>query len=701
MTASNFAIKKSGSSPFRARARLIRLLGEELISDEVMAVVELVKNSYDADACRVTVTLEKVTDQENGLIRIEDDGFGMDLQTVLYDWLEPATNHKRARGGIKTRTPRGRIQLGEKGVGRFAADKLGGELELVTRKAGVEEETVVKVGWQHFEHDHYLDEVENNWFTREPVEFAGSRHGTLLLIRKLRTGWTEAVVKRVYNGLLRLVSPTVTNMDFVIEVKSEEFPMISGRVMNPLLDTAPYRLTGKVDGQGILKVTDGKDNFVDLRQECQGYFRKGSGEMRNPECGPFSISLNVWDLEPVNKTGTGMARATREAVRSFSGVSIYRDGFRVWPYGERDDDWLELNQRRVNNPTLRVSNNQVIGYLEITDRDNPELRDRTSREGLIENIALADLRVLVMTTLAVLETKRFKRRHPEVERKTGVAPQEEDELLQLITRARKAGSGDKHNTGLKATLYEMEQFYRNRLQEERKRYNQVSRLAGTGMAAELLTDAFSRDISNVTKTLSILENVTRYNGDLEIRKLVKELTNRFEAVNEKLDLMGPLYQPNPSENEPVNVIRVIADVVTILDNRIQETGTRVMTLIPRNMEIRISEGHLMQVLMILVENALRVIKEAATPEPCIEIKLVSETGFKGLLVSDNGPGVPEPVRSLIFQPYFSARQAGRGLGLHVARDILEMYNSSVDLVFGKSSLPGACFEMKFDRRRVI
>jgi len=93
-------------------------------------------------------------------------------------------------------------------------------------------------------------------------------------------------------------------------------------------------------------------------------------------------------------------------------------------------------------------------------------------------------------------------------------------------------------------------------------------------------------------------------------------------------------------------------------------------------------------------------KEAATPDPCVEIKVITESGFKGLLISDNGPGVPPGIRNLIFQPYFSARQAGRGLGLHVARDILEIYNCSLELVLDRSPLPGACFEIRFDGRRL-
>src|SRR5207237_474130 len=130
----------------------------------------------------------------------------------------------------------------------FAADKLGAELELITRCAGAEEEFVVRISWHHFDHDRYLDEVENTWFSREPSEFPDERHGTLLLIRSLRATWNQEMITRLNNGLIRLISPATVGLDFAIELICSEFPFASGRVVNRLLDTAPYRLYGTVDG---------------------------------------------------------------------------------------------------------------------------------------------------------------------------------------------------------------------------------------------------------------------------------------------------------------------------------------------------------------------------------------------------------------------------------------------------------------------
>jgi len=688
-------IGQRGSVPFRPHARLIRLLGDELISDEVMAIVELVKNGYDADASHVMVMLGHISDPQQGWISIKDDGSGMNLHTLLHEWMEPATSHKRGRNGGKAKTTRGRIQLGEKGVGRFAADKLGAELELVTKHADVEEELFLQVNWQHFDHDTYLDDVKCSWHTREPVVFPGDHHGTLLTIHSLRTAWNQDMVTRLNNGLTRLVSPFTRSADFTIEIHCPEFPSISGRVINPILETAPYRLSGVVDGNGVLSRHDGTDQTVDLRPLCHSHFLSSHDEMRLPCCGPFALALHVWDLELQFGKGAGIDRTLREAIKASSGVSIYRDDFRIWPYGEKDDDWLELNQRRVNNPTLRISNNQIIGFVEITHEDNPDLRDRTSREGLIDTQAFFDLKALVLAALSLLEAERFDLRRQQISSVKPAADKEEhDTVLQYLSQIQ----ADNTNQSIHAITREIARLYRGKLEQERVRYEQVARLAGIGLAAELLTDAFSREVGNTVILLRTLQGEARTGTISQIQQLVDALTARMAIINEQLDLMEPLYRPRLQENEPVDVRGAVYDTVSLLRHRLIAANTRVALGGSQNLTVRINRGHFMQVLMIVLDNAIAALKEASTTDSCIEIQVVEDSS---ILIADNGPGIPHTYHKLIFEPYFSARKAGRGLGLHVARDILAVYNSSIDLAPGKSSLRGACFEIRFDRRRLL
>src|SRR5687767_417244 len=141
---------RSGVVAFQPRARLLKLIGSELISDDVLAVTELVKNAHDADASIVVVECKGVASAA-GEIVVRDDGLGMDLDTLLGHWMQPAATSKAKPSGRFTAS--GRRMLGEKGVGRFAADKLGAHLELISRRKGHRDEVVAAFDWDDFDND--------------------------------------------------------------------------------------------------------------------------------------------------------------------------------------------------------------------------------------------------------------------------------------------------------------------------------------------------------------------------------------------------------------------------------------------------------------------------------------------------------------------------------------------------------------------
>lgn len=689
-----------GSISFRPHARLIRLLGDELISDEIMALVELVKNGYDADASHMQISLHGITDPLTGYISIRDDGEGMDLFTLLHIWMEPATTHKRKRHRNKQRTGRGRILLGEKGVGRFAADKLGAELELVTRNRADEKELVLQVSWHHFDDDDtYLEDVRSNWLAREPVEFPGEQHGTRLIIRSLRVAWTQEMVSRLYNGLSRLISPFAWKTDFVIEIDCPEFPSVQGKVVNRLLETAPYRLSGSIDEEGYLFSDDQQEQSVDLCALCHDHFIT-SGIRRSPVCGSFRFSLNVWDLDLLPGKGAGIDRTLRETIKSFCGVSIYRDGFRIWPYGEKDDDWLELNQRRVNNPTLRISNNQIIGFIEITHEENPDLKDRTSREGLIDTAAFFDLKALVLAALSLLEASRFNQRH-QVTLSRPVVEAEKDDLLSYLSGVSSQSSDSVQQQSLSRTAREIERLYRQKLDQERERYDRVSALAGVGVAAELLTDALAQQVNATVTVLHILQGEAQADTNPRLRQMVDVLATHMSQIHEQLDLMEPLYHPQDQLNAPVDIRGAVYDVLAAMSHRLNEARTQVSLESHESLTVRLSRGYLMQATMIVIANALEAMREAAIEKPQLEIRIIADKEFQGILIANNGPAIPDQYHKLIFEPSFSLRKAGRGLGLHVARDLLATCHCTLELAeAGATELPGPCFRMRFDRRRV-
>jgi hypothetical protein len=390
---------RNGTIAFQPRARLLKLIGEELISDEVVAISELVKNAHDADALKVTISFEGVTGPD-GFISIHDNGHGMNLDTLLSKWMEPAASTKVGKGKQITRL--GRRVLGEKGVGRFAADKLARHLTMVSRCPRRPEEVHAVVDWDRFDSDAVmLSDVLNRWEERPAREIEG--HGTLLRMSGLRSQWTERMFRRLSLRLSRLLSPFRTDKDrFVIHIESDDFPEYSGELRQDFLEKAPHRVDARFDGEQTVTIALSGRRAVAQRWN-------GQGELT---CGPVGIRLFAFDLEGESLARIGPRAEVRAWLREWTGVSIYRDGFRVWPYGEPHDDWLRLDQRRVNNPVEKLSNNQVIGFIEIGSDSNPDLMDQTNREGLIHNQALDDLRRLVNFVLQSIEAERQSVRHP-------------------------------------------------------------------------------------------------------------------------------------------------------------------------------------------------------------------------------------------------------------------------------------------------
>ena len=221
-----------------------------LISDEVVAITELVKNSHDADASTVTISFRGVTGPE-GEIVVSDDGCGMDHETFLGGWMEPAGSTK---GRATTRmTQRGRRVLGEKGVGRFAADKLGGYLELVSRKSGHNAEVRAEFDWDRFAgEDAMLSNIKNRWELRPATEIA--KQGTILRIRHPRAQWTERMFRRLSTRLSRLQSPFGSKHGFAIRIQTDESPSTQETFDSTFLHRSPYVIDLQFDGQDSLRL---------------------------------------------------------------------------------------------------------------------------------------------------------------------------------------------------------------------------------------------------------------------------------------------------------------------------------------------------------------------------------------------------------------------------------------------------------------
>jgi signal transduction histidine kinase len=737
--------KKTPSSALRPRARLLRTLGEELISNEVVAVIELVKNAYDADAKQVLIRFVGPLEPGQGRIEVIDNGHGMALETVRTIWMEPATSSKR---GIVRRTEKLRRRfLGEKGIGRFASSRLANELEVVSRRNGETKEVYALFDWRQFDDDEkYLDEVFILWEEREPREICregsiellskdgkspGRRvwQGTLLKMSGLKQKWETKQFEDLRRGLARLVSPKSSKDEkdaFEVELSvPEEFEQFNSKVEPPAILKHPhYTVKGTVSGDGKYKLTyktlaEGvesvkKGQFLRLKN-LNGRFVFRSlendatdsegAETRLIECGPLEIELRIWDRDElgnvVQKTHSTI-RDVRRDLDAVAGVNIFRDNFRVLPYGEPNDDWLRLDIRRVQNPTMRLSNNQIYGIVQITADDNPKLKDQSNREGLDENQAMQDLREMLTTVLSHLEAMRYSARpRNETKGKPVGGLFSGFDLKPLSDYIAKEHPNDKQAQEL---VEKVDAQFSEQLKEIQSVLARYQRLATLGQLIDHVLHEGRQPIASINNEselgLSDLERSQNLGSEL-----MPKLTGRFNTIRGQGDILATAFRRmepfggrkrgRPSQLYLEDIIR---DAFGVYEGDLAKLNVK--TTLPRGQTlVRVDSAEMQEVIVNLLQNSLYWLEQVGESRREIVVT-VERKGPEHLdiLFSDSGPGVPVENRELIFDPYFSTKPEGVGLGLAIVGEIVsDYYGGSLELL-ERGPLKGANFLVTLRKR---
>lgn len=675
---------KAGTVTFRPRARLLKLIGEELISDDVVAVAELVKNAHDADALNVTVSFQRVTTPD-GVVEIRDDGYGMNLDTLLGRWMQPAATTKTtATGRI---TDRGRRVLGEKGVGRFAADKLARRLELVSRCPGSPDEVRAVVDWDSFaDSEKMLEDVKTRWEVRRAVTIP--THGTALRMSGLRSMWTERMFRRLSIRLGRLLSPFRDRDRFSIRIESDEFPEYAGELRSDIIGRAPYQIEASFDGDQTIVVTTAR-----LREARQRW--NGQGELT---CGHVRVRLFVYDLEAEALARIGPRVEVRAWLREWTGVSVYRDGFRVWPYGEPHDDWLRLDQRRVNNPVEHLSNNQIIGFIDITRDGNPGLLDQTNREGLVQNREVDDLRRLVYFVLQVVEAERQSIRHPVRRGQPSVAAAAASQLLPLTAEmqrlAEKAGPDLSRELRQLSERLDAERT-RERITQERL-LEGYEGLAAVGQIAYHLFPFLPQELGQLRNDIQALHRgAAAANGQGQV---FERLAAAVESVATRLEVFQLTAGRGNDRRRAIDLMAEVEAFRRSVGPTFEARNIRLAIAYPEQEVVRteMRPEHFHGLLHILAANSLDWLGRGESQRVRVALGLEGEDCE--IVFSDTGPGIPAELSRQVFEPGFSMKEGGRGMGLTLARRIVEGHGGCISvLVDGRRR--GATLRIVLPRKR--
>lgn len=736
----------SGLQFLRPKARLLRTLGDELISSDTVAVLELVKNAYDADATHVEVRFHEPMLKGKGCIEVIDNGQGMSLETIQETWMEPATTFRKRC----TKSERlNRRVLGEKGIGRFAASHLADYLDVVTRKAGTNYETCVRFDWTQFDDDEkYLDEVGISWEHTEPREICPNgtmgllcdcaileadqlNHGTIMRMKGLRKSWDRKQIESLRVGLSRLVSPFLKKDNFdredcfqIFLRLPSQFEGLSGIVEPPEeLEHPHYLLKGSVDSGGNYALTF-KSKLEDEGEHIEN--RIIFDDERIPTCGPFDIELRVWDREPKDlKNLAEEFDSTIEQIRNLlneaAGINIYRDGFRVLPYGDKGNDWLLLDSRRVNNPTMCLSNSQVVGYVLISADKNLLLRDQSNREGIIAGSALEDFRISILYVINVLENRRYKLRHPEEAGKKSVIDTEKHSIITKADEpsAKKMGLFSGFNLGsiqsflkdkrsedleLLKVIGEKERDLERRVEQVREVLSRYQRLAVLGQLVDIILHEGRAPLSKIGSEAYLGMKDIESNKSSNIN-ICSQLNQRFQDIKAQTDILAKLFRKiepfsGRKRGRPtqLRLEQIIANAFSVLDKEIALVGANV-TLPETDTQVRVDQAEIQEVIVNLLQNSLYWLRKVPKEKRSILVS-VNRIGPDEveILFSDSGPGVNPEFKDEIFDPYFTEKPNGVGLGLTIAGEIInEYYDGSLELL-DRGPLHGATFCIILRRR---
>ena len=682
----------------RPAGRHILTIGKDLIQNNYAAVVELVKNAYDADSPDVNIEFRKSIDRIGHSIVISDHGHGMDREDVINKWLVPSTEDK-----IKRHTsPNGRPLQGNKGVGRYAASILGDDMLLETvNLAG--EKTTAYLQWIDFEGAEYLDDVPILIETTEVTE----QHGTRLTINMSEehiNRWNKKTFRKLQYELKKIKSPVsaIFNSDeFNINLIVDDFPHDLGEheeTIEPyvLFDLFDYKISGKITNDGIISLTYSSQkapNMID--EKIEFHLNEPTG------CGELTIDIRVYDRDSdaldtlINRglrDGAGKDLGKAEVKRlldAYCGIGVYRNGFRIRPLGDPDFDWLELNKRRINTPTRCIGVNQAIGYVQIQRSKQSNLIEKSARDGLKENEAFDRLKDFTMKVIGQLESRRYEyRRKEDLKRPT----------LEVERNLKDLGSLDKLKKNVhrqltkdkvnQSTTEEIIDLIDQTAEEKTKKVERVSRVvavyqgqATLGKIVNVIHHEGRHALSYFRNRIPYLrrryESFKKNKGSVDFEKImevVNGIDNNVELLRDLFKKIDPLATGRGTAKKTFMLMPSIQEALVLFENEMKTNEIFVEVEGPDDFNFSGWAQDIRVIFTNLIDNSVYWISEmnVSVRKITIELKIDGDS-LDSIDYRDTGPGInPKHIRSeVIFEPDFSTKTEGTGLGLAIAGEAAE------------------------------
>ena len=726
----------------RPFARLLTMLGDQLIKNEQIAVIELIKNAYDADADWVKVSFEGFTESLNitseSRIIIEDNGCGMTSERIEKSWMSPATPNKFSKDGSERRTPKyNRIIQGEKGIGRYAMLKLGKTVNLTTRPANwllnsrreseSNKEYTLCFDLSSYDSDFidgakegneglYLDELNFKLEDQSPNVFVEhdvivnnlkfnkceNIHGTRIEISNLSGSWSLAKLKPIKDSFLRfgdlfneVISSDEKQNSFTIGLYLNGTTLVNDEKSNDIT------LRNLIETQSVLQITNGhyssesglftyKQNGIIKSVSIQEDALRGLSVFRNhfqdkttkifrkvSDFGNFEFDFYVFDLNSKDETSKYYLPKEAKSIIKEHRIYLLRDNIRVLPYGDPDDDWLQIEVRRG---TVRagdfLSNDQIVGRIKITKFGNPHLKDKTNREGLIEEgNYTTDFICIIQSFLSYVRNGAYAIYLSDKEKKSQLDKVKRDAVGTEISNLRNQLKDNKQALSL---LAQLENAYKSENKYLNCRVERTESLAAVGISVETAShDIMMMLNKGVDELRSLYEDSLHLNFDYSnLTSELQKLYGVFSYIQNQMKDMQMLFTSSKQRRRQIRVKDILDKVIAIYKRTLTESKIKYkIDIIGSPLVAKCTDADLLQLLINLLDNAIYWLEEKDN-----KIVIITLDGNNcKLIFSDNGPGIRDEDKPYIFDAFYSGKgQEGRGLGLYISRKLMERNDSSIE-----------------------
>lgn len=698
--------------------RAFSAFGSDLVTNDYVAVNELIKNAYDAYAYNVKLTIYENTVGQHS-IEIIDDGLGMTQKIIEEAWAVIATPYKK-KNPVVERDGKVRVVSGNKGLGRLSSARLGNALEILTKNQN-DECITVEINWRALVDSTDISscgvvvENGNEKYLLDKIKkelHSSSKTGTIIKITDLNTTWDGSKVSALEQSLARLISPFDEVSDFSIYLGQNEKSPVRIEA-NEFIKTPTYHISGTIDEHGNTswKYTYNSDTkkseegYIGWEESYGGFnhqklvMQYGADSIPKYDCGPFSFEFRAWDLDSesigeISDQFSIKKNEIRKTISTYKGISIYRDNVLVLPKSDAAKDWLGVDLRRVSNIGRRLSTNQIIGKVSITESDNPELKDTTDREKLVDTAEYKQFCSILETLIIQLENLRNRDRV--VAKKPGklvdlIAPIDPSAMESRVEELVKNGQSDE----AVEVVHEYSANAEKSIGELKERMEYYAQTASLGSVAFVIMHEIRTGMMAVMRFIKwCKKNITDIAP--QGKEYCADAEHAYLRLKEVADSFAPLYKKNYlKEDALVKLDEIIYSSINLISAKKEAADVEFKYRGYKNIYVKIQSGEAQTIILNLLDNSsywLRRIKEKKIIQICVE-----EKGDKILVnVSDNGPGIASEDVEKIFIPGTTGKPHGIGMGLVIVTELLERHDCKIEVCI-PGDIGGATFIFELPR----